>query len=155
MLRVVKSVVAGAIAVSLVGGLVAVAQAQSDIVKARQDNRKALSAAGRQVSKLVKENGDLSEIADQANKMAELDKAFAGMFPPGSDKDPDTLAAPSIWSDRAGFDAANQRATDAALKMAALAKDGKRDALADQLRDLGKTCGECHRAYTTRDPFKK
>lgn len=155
MLRVVRSIVAGAVAVSLVGGLVAVAQAQSDVVKARQDNRKALSATGREVSKLIKENGDLNEIANQANKMAELDKAFATMFPPGSDKDPNTLAAPAIWSDRAGFDAANQRSTDAALKLAALAKDGKRDALADQLRDLGKSCGECHRAYTTKDPFKK
>lgn len=154
--KLASAAMAGAIVLSLSGGLALVAQAQSDVVKARQENRKALSAAGREIRRLMQDsNGDLNAIADQANKMAALDKAFAGLFPPDSDKDAKTLAAPAIWSDRAGFDAANQRATDAALKLATLAKDGKRDALADQYRELGKTCGECHRSYTTKDPFKQ
>lgn len=154
--KLLRGAIAGAVVMSLCGGLVAVAQAQSDIVKERHENRKALSAAGREIRKLMQDSSsDLNEIANQANKMAELDKAFATMFPPGSDKDPNSLAAPAIWSDRAGFDAINQRAIDAALKLAALAKEGKRDALSDQYRELGKTCGDCHRAYTTKDPFKQ
>ncbi len=150
----VKGAIAAALAVSLVGGMVAVAQAQADIIKARQDNRKALSSVGREISKIVKADGDLAELAVQANKMAELNKAFGGMFPPGSDTG-DTLAGPAIWTDRAGFDTANKASVDAALKLADMAKAGDRSVLADQLKVIGKGCGECHRAYAKSDPFKK
>lgn len=154
MKNVIKGVVAAAIALSLLGGVAVVAQAQTDVIKARQDNRKALTGAGRELRKLIEGNGDLAEIANQASKMADLNKAFGGMFPPGSDKG-DTLAAPAIWTDRAGFDKINQESIDAATKLAALAKAGTRDGLMDQYRALGKTCGDCHRGYTKSDPFKK
>ncbi len=152
--KLAKGVIAAALAVALVGGMVAVVQAQADVIKARQDNRKALSSTGREVRRLIDANGDLAEIATQATKIAELDKAFGGLVPPGSDKG-DTLAAPAIWNDRAGFDAINQQSVDAAVKLAALAKSGDRAGLMDQYRALGKACGDCHRGYTTKDPFKK
>ncbi len=152
--NLVKSALAAAVLVSLVGGTVAVAQAQADIIKARQDNRKAVNSTGREIRKLIESNGDLTELANQATKLAELDKAFGTMFPPGSDTG-DTLAAPAIWTDRAGFDALNKASMDGALKLADLAKAGDRSVLMDQYRVLGKGCGECHRAYTKSDPFKK
>jgi cytochrome c556 len=154
-----KSLIMGAVAVALAlsftGGVVVVAQAQGDIIKARQDNRKEITRlGGREMRPLLEANGNLTELATRAERIAELNKQFATMFPPGSDKG-DTLAAPAIWTDRAGFEAANKASVDAALKMAALAKAGDRAALADQYRAMGGTCGACHRAYTTADPFKK
>jgi cytochrome c556 len=149
-----KAAVAVILALSLSGGIVAVAQAQADVIKARQENRKALNEIGREMFKQKDGSGDLAHLAELANKAADLNKAFAGMFPPGSDKG-DTLAAPAIWTDRAGFDAANKESVDVASKIAALAKAGDRDGLPDQFKAMGRTCGTCHRAYTTSDPFKK
>jgi cytochrome c556 len=152
--RYVKAAIAAALVVSLSGGIVAVAQAQADVIKARQDNRKALNSVGREAFKIIKAEGDLAELAVQANKMAELNKAFGALFPPGSDTG-DTLAAPAIWTDRAGFDAMNKASVDATLKLAELAKAGDRSGVAEQSKVVGKSCGECHRAYTKSDPFKK
>lgn len=125
------------------------------IIKARQDNRKEITRiGGRELGPLVKESGSLTEIATKADRLVELHKAFATMFPPGSDKG-DTLAAPAIWTDRAGFDAINKKAVDAATAMAAAARAGDRAAVADQYKAMAGTCGECHKAYATKDPFKK
>jgi len=154
MKSVIKGAVAGVIALSLLGGIAVVAQAQTDVIKARQENRKAINSLGRDMFKQKDGSGDLAQLADMATKAAELNKAFAGMFPPGSDKG-DTLAGPAIWTDRAGFDKINQDAVDAAMKIAELAKAGNRDALPAQFAAYGKTCGGCHRGYTTADPFKK
>jgi cytochrome c556 len=151
----VKGVVAAALALSFTDGIVLVAQAQGDIIKARQDNRKEITRiGGRELAPLVRENGSLTEIAAKADQLVVLHKAFAGMFPAGSDKG-DTLAAPAIWTDRAGFDAINAKTVDAATKMAAAARAGDRTAVGDQFKVMGAACGECHQKYATKDPFKK
>ncbi|MDF3072713.1 MAG: hypothetical protein K0S54_380 [Alphaproteobacteria bacterium] len=153
--RWVKGAVAAALALSFAGGVVVVAQAQGDVIKARQDNRKEITRlGGREMRPLLEADGNLAELATRAERIAELNKQFATMFPPGSDKG-NTLASPAIWTDRAGFDAANKASVDAALKMAELAKAGNRAALADQYKVMGSTCGACHQKYTTSDPFKK
>jgi cytochrome c556 len=151
----VRSIVAAALALSFTGGIVVVAQAQGDVIKARQDNRKEITRiGGRELAPLVRENGSLTEIAAKADRLVELHKAFAGMFPAGSDKG-DTLAAPAIWTDRAGFDAINNKTVDAATKMAAAARAGDRAAVGDQFKVMAGTCGECHQKFATKDPFKK
>jgi len=151
-----KGAVAAAVALSLVGGVTVIAQAQTDIIKARQDNRKEITRiGGRELGPLVKDNASsLTEIATKADRLAELHKAFATMFPPGSDKG-DTLAAPAIWTDRAGFDAINKKTVDAATAMAAAARAGDRAAITDQYKVMGGACGECHQKFATKDPFKK
>lgn len=153
--RWMQGAMAAAVALSAVGGIALVAQAQTDIIKQRQDNRKEITRiGGREIRPLVNDNGSLSEIATKADRLVELHKAFATMFPPGSDKG-DTLASPAIWSDRAGFDAVNNKTVDAATKMAAAARAGDRAAVGDQFKAMAATCGECHQKYTTSDPFKK
>lgn len=155
----IRKFVAGALAlgltVGLTGGTAYVAYAQADVIKARQDNRKEITRiGGREIRPLVTDNGSLTEIATKADRLVELHKAFATMFPPGSDKG-DTLAAPAIWTDRAGFDAINNKVVDAATKMAALARSGDRAGVGEQFKAMAGTCGECHQKYTTKDPFKK
>jgi len=155
----IKKFVAGALALGLIvgltGGTAYVAYAQADVIKARQDNRKEITRiGGREIRPLVNDNGSLTEIATKADRLVELHKAFATMFPPGSDKG-DTLASPAIWSDRAGFDAINGKTVDAATKLAAAARASDRAAVADQFKAMAATCGECHQKYTTSDPFKK
>jgi cytochrome c556 len=153
--RWMQGALAATVALSFVGGVAVVAQAQTDIIKARQDNRKEITRlGGREMRALMEPNGNLTELAAKAERIAELNKQFGAMFPPGSDKG-DTLASPAIWTDRAGFDAVNKESVDAALKMAELAKAGNRAALADQYKVMGANCGACHQKYTTSDPFKK
>ena len=151
----VMGVVAAALALSFTGGIVVVAQAQGDVIKARQDNRKEITRiGGRELAPLVRENGSLTEIAAKADRLAELHKAFATMFPAGSDKG-DTLAAPAIWTDKAGFDAINNKVVDASVKMAAAARAGDRTAIGDQFKVMAGACGECHQKFAKSDPFKK
>jgi cytochrome c556 len=151
----VMGAVAAALALSFTGGIVMVAQAQGDVIKARQDNRKEITRiGGRELAPLVRENGSLTEIAAKADRLAELHKAFATMFPAGSDKG-DTLAAPAIWTDKAGFDAINNKVVDASVKMAAAARAGDRTAIGDQFKAMAASCGECHQKYAKSDPFKK
>lgn len=154
----IRKIVTGALALGLMAGLAGtayIAYAQADVIKARQDNRKEITRiGGRELAPLVRENGSLTEIATKADRLVELHKAFATMFPPGSDKG-DTLAAPSIWTDRAGFDAINNKVVDASVKMAAAARAGDRAAVGDQFKAMAATCGECHQKYATKDPFKK
>jgi cytochrome c556 len=153
--RWMQGALAATVALSFVGGVAVIAQAQTDVIKARQDNRKEITRiGGRELAPLVRENGSLTEIAAKADQLVTLHKAFAGMFPAGSDKG-DTLAAPAIWTDRAGFDAINNKTVDAATKMSAAAKAGDRTAVGEQFRAMAATCGECHQKYATKDPFKK
>ena len=86
-------------------------------------------------------NLQFAEIATKADRLVELHKAFATMFPPGSDNG-DTLAAPAIWSDRAGFDAINNKTVDAATKMAAAARANDLAAVGEQFKAMAATCGE-------------
>ena len=155
----IKKIIAGSLALGLMAGLTVgtayVAYAQADVIKARQDNRKEVARlGGRELRRLMEPNSNLTELAATAERIAELNRQFATMFPPGSDKG-DTLASPAIWTDRAGFDAINKQSVDAAMKMAELAKAGNRDAFADQYKVMGGTCGACHQKYATKDPFKK
>ena len=155
----IRKLAVGALALGIVAGLTGgtayVAFAQADVIKARQDNRKEITRiGGREIRQIINDNGNLNELAVKADRLVELHKAFGTMFPPGSDKG-DTLAAPTIWTDRAGFDAINKKAVDGAARMAELARAGDRAGVADQFKALGGTCGECHQKYATKDPFKK
>lgn len=152
-----RRLILGALSLALVGAIVSgpmvLAQAQTDVIKARQENRKETTRLGREVRKLIDAKGDNAEIAAKAMQIAELTKKFETMFPAGSDKG-ETKAAPAIWTDRAGFDQASKVSIDAAERLAQLAKAGDTAGLMNQYRQLGGSCGACHRKFTTSDPFK-
>ncbi|MFZ2101552.1 MAG: cytochrome c [Oricola sp.] len=79
--------------------------------------------------------------------------AIGDYFPEGSDMGADTKAAPKIWEDRAGFDAAVAKfAADTGAAMQASGKDGPADLAAFQAAVgpvLG-NCKSCHEAYQVR-----
>ena len=71
------------------------------------------------------------------------------LFPAGSDTG-DTKALPTVWSDRAGFEAAS-KAVDASYdKLAVAAGSGDLAALTAAFGDTGKACGACHDKFRAK-----
>ena len=67
------------------------------------------------------------------------------LFPKGSDTG-DTTAGPKIWSDMAGFKAAEDKYL-ADVKAAVAAAPADVDALKAQVGAIGSDCGTCHQGY--------
>jgi len=147
-----KTLVAAIAGTLAAGALVAgatVALAQADVIKQRQDNRKAAAAAMREIKGIIDAKGDAKAAVAQAAKLKELETAFVKLFPAGSDKG-DTKALPVIWTDMAGFQKANANANAAYDKLAAAAGSGDLAALTAAFGDTGKACGACHNTYRAK-----
>lgn len=67
-------------------------------------------------------------------------------FIPGSDKG-DTKARPEIWSDAAGFKAANDLLENEVDRLVELAKGNNFDAVKEQLGKVQKACKACHEDF--------
>jgi cytochrome c556 len=142
---VVLAIVGALVAGGMVGGAT-MALAQADVIKARQDNRKAAAAEMRAIKGIVDAKGDVKDAKSHAAKLKELEVAFDGMFPAGSDKG-ETKALPTVWSDMAGFKKAGADAVAAYDKMAAATDLA---ALTAAFADTGKACGACHNTYRAK-----
>lgn len=140
--------VAGMLAIGLVAGGATIALAQADVVKERQENRKAAAGQMRAIKGVIDSKGDMKTIVASAAKLKELEVAFVKMFPAGSDKD--TKALPTVWSDMAGFQAASKNAEAAFDKLATAAGSGDLAAVTVAFGDAGKTCGACHDKYRAK-----
>jgi cytochrome c556 len=138
--------VVGALAAGAMVGGTTVALAQADVIKQRQQNRKDTAATMRAIKGVIDAKGDVKTIVPQAAKLKELEMAFVKMFPAGSDKG-DTKALPTVWSDMAGFMAADKAADAAYDKLAAAAGSGDLAATTAAFGETGKACGACHTKY--------
>lgn len=80
----------------------------------------------------------------------EVSGEFGALFPPGSEGGEDSLAAPAIWDDRAGFDAALAKwrdATETALAAAPTSLEAARPVVAP----VFDACKNCHDSYRLDD----
>lgn len=123
--------------------------ALADPIKDRQALMKERGKLAGQLSKVVK--GE--EAFDAAAVLTALQAMQANaekwdtekLFPAGSDKG-DTTAAPKIWEDMAGFNAAEDKYL-ADVKAAVASPPADVDALKTQLNTIGGDCGTCHQTY--------
>jgi len=144
LVAAISALAAGA----MVGGAT-IAMAQGDVIAERRENRKQTAAAMRAIKGIIDAKGPTSGAVEQAGKLKTLELAFAKMFPAGSDKG-DTKALPAIWTDMAGFQAAN-KAVDAAYdKLATAAGSGNLEALTAAFAETGKACGACHDKFRAK-----
>ena len=134
---------------ALVAGGAALALAQADVIKERQDNRKQVAAAMRSVKGVIDSKGDTKAVVEAAAKMKTLEAAFDKQFPAGSDKG-DTKALPTVWSDMASFQAASKNADAAFDKLAVAAGSGDLAAVTAAFGEAGKACGACHEKYRAK-----
>jgi cytochrome c556 len=149
MRKILIAAVAGALAAGAMVGGATIALAQADVIKARQENRKAAAAEMRAIKGIIDAKGDTKGAQPHAAKLKELEVAFVQMFPAGSDKG-DTKALPTVWSDWAGFQAADKAADEAYAQLATAAGSGDMAALTTAFGAAGKACGACHTKFRAK-----
>jgi cytochrome c556 len=88
-----------------------------------------------------------------AKRIAQTAHEQYGWFPAGSGPDAGvkTKAKPVIWSDAAGFKAAQDRLDKEAAMMAQLVDTGDAAAIKKQAHALGEACAACHNRYRAED----
>jgi cytochrome c556 len=138
-----------ALAAGVITAGATVTWAQADVIKERQENRKQAAAALRVIKGIIDAKGATTGAAEQAAKLKPLQVSFDKMFPAGSDKG-DTKALPTVWSDRAGFEAAGKNAEAAYDKLVVAAGSGDMAALTAAFGDTGKACGACHEKFRAK-----
>ncbi|MBZ9768513.1 cytochrome c [Mesorhizobium sp. CA6] len=121
----------------------------ADPIKDRQALMKERGKLAGQLSKVVKGEEDFDAAAVLTTLKALQANAekwdSEKLFPAGSDKG-DTTAAPKIWEDKAGFNAAEDKLL-ADVKAAVASPPADVDALKAQLNTIGGDCGTCHQTY--------
>ena len=140
------AVVIGALTAGTMVAGTTIALAQADVIKQRQENRKATAGEMKAIKAIIDANGDVKGAAAHAAKLKELELAFDKMFPAGSDKG-DTKALPTVWSDSAGFQNASANAVAAYGQLAAA---GDVATLKAAFAETGKACGGCHTKYRAK-----
>lgn len=130
-------------------GIMALAIGAVGISATAQDN----PIAARQA--LMKENGGImrgagnlsgEEAAAAAEKMAANFATLQTLFPEGS-TGADSEALPGIWENFEAFNAIFAKDQKLATDAAAAARAGDTAAYADAIKQIGNSCGECHRTY--------
>lgn len=119
-------------------------------VGARQEGYKQLGAAFKTINDELKASRpDMAAIAQAATRMRDLSVAAPRWFPKGSGPEAGvkTRAKPEIWTDAAGFAAAQRSFQTETAKLQTIAASGDLAALRVQVRATGATCGGCHDKY--------
>src|SRR3954454_9367493 len=143
MFLMIRPVLAGlAIAVCVTAAL-----AQSDPIKERQNLMKGFGAATKTGTQMSR-----GEIPFDAAKAKEVfvtfetgAKRIPTLFPENSKTGGDTAAAPKIWEDMAGFQAAAAKLGADSQKAAASVNDLA--AFKTTFGEVTKDCGGCHETY--------
>lgn len=121
-----------------------------DVIAARQAGMALVGGESDAMKAGVAAGVDVKPFAEGAAAMAKWGKQYTTLYPDGTQTGLETKAKPEIWSDRAGFEKANAAFVAAAEKLAAAAKAGDKDTFAAAFKDVGQTCGGCHKVYKAR-----
>jgi len=126
------------------------APSAAELVAARQAGFKLMAASYVGLKAAIARGDDVKSLAFPAGTIAGWGKALPGLFPAGSTTT-ESKALPSVWSDRAGFEAAAARLATEAGKLAELAKAGDAAGFQAQYQALGGACKACHDKYRAED----
>lgn len=118
----------------------------ADVIAGRQAAFLLSGALVGQIKAGIDRGDDPKTLGFAARSLANWAKAIPGMFPAGSAAS-NSEALPTVWSDRAGFEAKAADYAAAAAKLADLAKAGDKPGFAAQFAVLGGTCKACHDTY--------
>ena len=131
----------------MIFGLGGAALAQTfDPIQTRKAGQDVLSGTFAGVKAVITLKGDVKTLEAPGRAIQKWAIVLPTLFPPGSDKG-DTKAAPAIWTDRAGFEKAAMALSAAGEKLSVAAKAGDETAVAAAFKEIGETCGACHKDY--------
>lgn len=147
-----KKIAIGTVILAALGAAAAIAQAPAPAAApappAPPTERQALMRAQQQAQQAFNAIviGVIDEAALKAHSQTLLDNArkLPALFAPGTEQN-DPRAKPEIWTDQAGFKAANDRFIAAVQKAQGAIPD--RIAMAEAMVEVGAGCSSCHQAY--------
>ena len=126
--------------------MTAPALAQVDVIAARRDGLKGVARQMEGIKAVVDQRGDPRATGAVIGDMIGFFEGFPARFPAGSGSG-DTRALPAIWTDRAGFEAANGNMLTQLRALQAAANAGDQAAFGAAFQQTGAACGACHRPY--------
>lgn len=130
----------------------ATALADDDPRHQRHELMEGVRDAAKPIGKMLKgeQSYDAEVVMASLQTFRDAGAVFGDLFPEGSDTGEDTEAAPAIWEDRAGFDAALvkwREATDAAIA----ASPATLEAAKPVVSPVFQACKGCHDTYRIED----
>jgi cytochrome c556 len=130
--------------------LTGTALAQGDVIAERRAGLKRMGAHMDAIKPVSEARGDVKALEPRIDDMIAWFRTMPTRFPPGSDQG-DTKALPAVWSDRAGFEAANTRLLGQLDVLKAAAAAGDAAAFSTAFQATGSQyCGGCHRNFRAR-----
>lgn len=144
-----QTIVAGVLGLAMgVCGACATAYADGDVIAARKAMMKNVGASMRVVGAMMKGATEFDAVAAELamRTMNSSAHGFALAFPEGSEKGGDTEAAPAIWSDMDGFNAAVQKFAGDTMAAVDAAKQGE-DAFKAAFGAVASNCKGCHEKF--------
>ena len=93
---------------------------------------------------------DPKQLVGPSRSLARWARTIPTLFPADTNL-PSSHAAPTVWSDRAGFEARAAAYADAARQLAETAQTGDRAAFLTQWSAVAATCAACHETYKNPD----
>ena len=136
-------VLAGAALAAL--GIAGTAMAQ-DVISQRREGLRGMGRSMEAIKAVSDARGDTRQLVGRIDEMITFYQGLPALFPAGSGTG-ETRALPAIWSDRAGFEAANGATVAALQTLRTAAAAGDNAALTAAFNATGATCGGCHRPY--------
>jgi cytochrome c556 len=125
------------------------AWAQGDVIAARRDGMKGNARQMEGIKAVVDQRGDPRTTGAGIAEMITFFEGLPARFPAGSGSG-DTRALPAIWTERAGFEAANANMVTQLRALQAAANSGDQAAFGAAFQQTGATCDACHRPYQRR-----
>ncbi len=130
--------------------LAGTAMAQGDVIAERRAGLKRMGGHMDAIKPVAEARGDVKALEPRIDDMIAWFRTMPARFPPGSDHG-DTKALPAVWSDRAGFEAANTRLLGQLDVLKAAAASGDAAGFATAFQATGpQYCGGCHRNFRAR-----
>ena len=126
--------------------------AGDDPVHERHELMEGVGDAAKPVGQMLKGERDFDPdvVMSSLQTFDEAASKFGGLFPPGSESGEGTEAAPAIWEDRAGFEAALAAWGDA-VDAAIAANPQTLEETKPAAGEVFKACKDCHDNYRIED----
>lgn len=129
--------------------LATMVQAQTDVIKERQELMKSQGAAMKAINGILEANGPVADIATHAAKLQETSHKITDLFPAGSDQG-DTKAKAEIWQSPDDFTAKAKALQNESAMLATAVAGGDMAAVKAQYDKVGGACGGCHKIYKAK-----
>ncbi len=152
MTRIQKTTIALIAAATLATGITAANAGGAEDIKYRQNNYKAVGGHMGAIGAILKgEVAHKDQLSVHTDAIAAIAANAETLFPAGSGPDAgETRALPVIWTDAAEFQKVVDGFKTAAANAAAVAKTGDMAAMGDAVKQLGGSCGACHKTFRAK-----